>query len=98
MNELNPKKKEDTIDVHGLRPTEAVDKTERALSQAIDNGHTTLRVIVGKGIHSVGGQPVLKKVITETMERYVPPFTVDLGQNSDRVFNLNVTDKRSRSK
>ncbi|KAJ2922208.1 hypothetical protein H1R20_g14890, partial [Candolleomyces eurysporus] len=79
LNELNPKQKEDTIDVHGLRPSEAVDKTERALTQAMDNGLTTLRVIVGKGLHSVGGQPVLKKVITQTMEKQKIACEVDSG-------------------
>jgi len=71
LNELNPKAKEDTIDVHGLRPAEAIDRTERALSDAIAKGMSTLRVIVGKGLHSVGGQPVLKDAIKRNMEKWV---------------------------
>ncbi|KAF6761253.1 hypothetical protein DFP72DRAFT_35594 [Ephemerocybe angulata] len=69
LNELNPKKKENTIDVHGLRPGEAIDRTERALADAMENGVTTLKVIVGKGLHSIGGQPVLKNVVKQSLER-----------------------------
>lgn len=70
LNELGPRKGQGTIDVHGLRPGEAIDRVERALSQAIEDGLSTLKVIVGKGLHSAGGQPVLKGVVKQGLERY----------------------------
>ncbi|EFI28101.1 hypothetical protein CC1G_14128 [Coprinopsis cinerea okayama7 len=77
LNDFNPKRREHTIDVHGLRPSEALEKTEKALLELLKSGHSTLRVIVGKGLHSVNGQPVLKGAITAAMQRQKIPCEVD---------------------
>ncbi|PPR01720.1 hypothetical protein CVT24_001596 [Panaeolus cyanescens] len=57
------------IDVHGLRPREAFDRAERALLEAINQKRPSLRIIVGKGNHSVNNQPTLKPTILREMTR-----------------------------
>jgi len=59
------------IDVHGLRSREAFDRVERALLKVIEQGKSSLRIIVGRGLHSAGGQPVLKNTVQREMLRYV---------------------------
>ena len=59
------------IDVHGLRPREAFDRIERAIVKAVDERKTVIRVIVGKGLHSVNQQPTLKPAVQREMQRYV---------------------------
>lgn len=70
------KQKPDTIDVHGLRPGEAIEKTESALRMALERGQGSLRVIVGKGLHSVNGRAILKAVVQREMERFVSHWLV----------------------
>ncbi|TFK26539.1 hypothetical protein FA15DRAFT_278954 [Coprinopsis marcescibilis] len=80
LNDYNPKKRAHTIDVHGLRPSEALKQTEKALLDLLNAGNTTttcLKVIVGKGLHSVNGQPVLKQTILAAMQRQKIPCMVD---------------------
>jgi DNA-nicking Smr family endonuclease len=59
------------IDVHGLKVPEARARVERALRDALVAGAPRLRVITGRGNHSVDNIPVLKTRITEAMAEYV---------------------------
>ncbi|KDR75065.1 hypothetical protein GALMADRAFT_211384 [Galerina marginata CBS 339.88] len=67
----NPLAKSSEIDVHGLRPREAFDRIERAIVKASEEKRTTVRVIVGKGLHSVNQKPTLKPTVQREMQRYV---------------------------
>jgi DNA-nicking Smr family endonuclease len=58
------------LDVHGLKVPEARSRVERALRDALLAGAPRLRVITGRGNHSVDGIPVLKARIIETMAEY----------------------------
>lgn len=42
--------------------------TEKALRDALTKGHPFIRVIVGKGLHSQGGIPILKGALIRAME------------------------------
>lgn len=44
--------------------------TERALRRAYASNYPYVKVIVGRGLHSQGGKPVLKQAIIRTMEGY----------------------------
>lgn len=66
----NNLQKPDTIDVHGLKPDEALFRTEERLRHLLRNGHSTLNVIVGKGLHSPNGVPAVKNHIVREMQRY----------------------------
>ncbi|KAA1471822.1 hypothetical protein DENSPDRAFT_837918 [Dentipellis sp. KUC8613] len=56
-----------TIDVHRLKVPEAIRRTEIALRDTLVEGGTQLRVITGRGNHSVGKIPVLKLAIVREM-------------------------------
>ncbi|KAG6813284.1 hypothetical protein H0H92_012439 [Tricholoma furcatifolium] len=66
-----------TIDVHGLRVAEAVLQTEQAVRDALAAHAPSVRVIVGKGLHSAAGVPVIKNTIMRTMQGYNVPCKVD---------------------
>lgn len=82
------KQKPDTIDVHGLRPGEAIEKTESALRMALERGQGSLRVIVGKGLHSAGGRAILKAVVQREMERQKIPCRVDVRNTGVLILSL----------
>ncbi|KAF9447947.1 hypothetical protein P691DRAFT_76603 [Macrolepiota fuliginosa MF-IS2] len=67
----NNLQKPGTIDVHGLKPGEALDITEQEFRELLRNGQSTLKVIVGKGLHSKGGIPVVKNYLMTELQRYV---------------------------
>jgi hypothetical protein len=56
--------------VHGLKPDEALRKTEERFMHILRNGQSTLNVIVGKGLHSPNGVPAVKNHIMKEMQRY----------------------------
>ncbi|KAI0063499.1 hypothetical protein BV25DRAFT_1883261 [Artomyces pyxidatus] len=57
-----------TIDVHRLKVPEAVRQTEVAIRNVLVEGGSQLRVITGRGNHSVGKIPVLKLALIKQME------------------------------
>jgi len=65
------------IDLHGLRVGEALSRLEKALRDMLLQDATKLRVIVGKGKHSVNKVPVLKRAVMEEMEKYKIPTAID---------------------
>lgn len=56
-----------TIDLHGLLTTEAVIKTEKAFKTVLEEGGNSLRVIVGKGLHSKQRKVKLKPAVEKAM-------------------------------
>ncbi|THH33321.1 hypothetical protein EUX98_g873 [Antrodiella citrinella] len=65
---LNPEPQ--TIDVHRLVVPEAITEVKRALREARSSGTTELRIITGRGKHSKGNIPVLKKAIIQKLVEY----------------------------
>jgi hypothetical protein len=59
------------IDVHGLRVREALLRVERAVRDMLLLSATDLRVIVGRGNHSVNKIPVLKMAVLKAMRKYI---------------------------
>lgn len=57
--------------MHGLRVPEALRRVEHALRDMLLQNATDLRVIVGRGNHSVNKIPVLKLAVLKAMPRYV---------------------------
>ncbi|KAK0461338.1 uncharacterized protein EV420DRAFT_1640820 [Desarmillaria tabescens] len=56
-----------TIDLHGLLTSEAVIKTEKAFKAVLEEGGNSLRVIVGKGLHSKQRKAKLKPAVEKAM-------------------------------
>ncbi|KAH9817725.1 hypothetical protein DFH28DRAFT_161379 [Melampsora americana] len=84
-----------TIDLHGLYVQESISYTESFIEKEQRmGGPKTLRVIVGKGIHSVHHTPRLKPAIEKMVTKYdlaihVDPHNtgvllLDLGTGKDR--------------
>ncbi|KAJ3570016.1 hypothetical protein NP233_g4675 [Leucocoprinus birnbaumii] len=84
----NHLQKPNTIDVHGLKPEEALRKTEDAFREVLRNGQSTLRVIVGKGLHSKNGVPVVKNYIREVMKNQRIPCEVDPSNAGQLILTL----------
>ncbi|KAK0485725.1 hypothetical protein IW261DRAFT_1329834 [Armillaria novae-zelandiae] len=67
-----------TIDLHGLLTSEAVIKTEKAFKAVLEEGGKSLRVIVGKGLHSKQRKAKLKPAVEKAMIGYVMLFFYNL--------------------
>ena len=61
---------EDTIDLHGLYAQDAIRALRMRLNECQKCGILILIVIVGQGKNSPNGEPVLKPVIGEWLQRY----------------------------
>ncbi|KZV74401.1 DUF1771-domain-containing protein [Peniophora sp. CONT] len=65
------------IDLHGLFVKEAVEFTDKAVVEARRRGDSEIQLIVGKGMHSLGGQAKIKPAIEELMRKYKLVAAVD---------------------
>ncbi|KAF9527274.1 hypothetical protein CPB83DRAFT_856279 [Crepidotus variabilis] len=83
------------IDVHGLRPREAFDRIERAIVKASTEGKSVIRVIVGKGLHSVNQIPTLKPAVMREMQRLQFPCEVD--ERNPGVLNITIPKAQTPS-
>ncbi|KAJ6609862.1 hypothetical protein B0H10DRAFT_2062759 [Mycena sp. CBHHK59/15] len=84
----NPLSKPGEIDVHGLRPREAIHQVETSLYAAFCDGRRELRVIVGRGLHSPAGVPVLRPAIMKEMLKHKIPCRTLLGNDGLLVLTL----------
>ncbi|KAH9485001.1 Smr domain-containing protein [Psilocybe cubensis] len=80
--------KSNEIDVHGLRPREAFDRVERAIIKANEEKRTTVRVIVGKGKHSIDQRPTLKPAVQREMQRLGIKCEVDARNQGVLIVSL----------
>ncbi|KIY74339.1 hypothetical protein CYLTODRAFT_336212, partial [Cylindrobasidium torrendii FP15055 ss-10] len=65
------------VDVHGLLVAEAVKQTEKAFRQVLLENRKSLKVIVGKGLHSKDGVAKLKPAIQAAMAKHGISCSVD---------------------
>ncbi|KZT22602.1 hypothetical protein NEOLEDRAFT_1180838 [Neolentinus lepideus HHB14362 ss-1] len=66
-----------TIDVHRLRVGEAIRETEKAIRDLLGDNGRDLRVITGRGNHSVNKMPVLKVALLKHLQSIQFPARVD---------------------
>ncbi|TFK53722.1 hypothetical protein OE88DRAFT_1273703 [Heliocybe sulcata] len=66
-----------TIDVHRLRVGEAIRETEKAIRDQLGDNGRELRVITGRGNHSVNRVPVLKVALLRHLQSIQFPARVD---------------------
>jgi len=57
------------VDLHGLYVKEAIQYADKAIQEAKARGETTVRLIVGKGMHSRDGRGKLGPAIEQVMEK-----------------------------
>ncbi|PBK94671.1 Smr-domain-containing protein [Armillaria gallica] len=67
--ENNRNRKPGKIDLHGLHVKEAIAHTDAALKEAKRRGDSEIRIIVGKGLHSEGGEARIKPAIMALMRK-----------------------------
>lgn len=60
----------DEVDLHGLYTAEAITRTEQEVAQRQRRGDQTVRIIVGKGIHSKDHVAHIKPAIEDLMRKY----------------------------
>lgn len=78
FKETNRRSPPGTIDLHGLYVHESISYTECFIEkEQRTGGQKTLRVIVGKGIHSAGHIPRLKPAIENMVTKYDLAIHVD---------------------
>ncbi|KAK0477556.1 hypothetical protein IW261DRAFT_265442 [Armillaria novae-zelandiae] len=58
------------IDLHHLRVKEAIARTDAAIEEATRRGDSKLRIIVGKGLHSEGGEARVRPAIKALMRKH----------------------------
>ncbi|KAF8647175.1 hypothetical protein AX16_007004 [Volvariella volvacea WC 439] len=82
------------IDLHGLYVKEAIAYTDEALENAKGRGITELRVIVGKGLHSTGGNAKIKPAIEELMRKHRLQAELDPRNAGVLIIQTNSTTNR----
>lgn len=60
----------DEVDLHGLYTAEAISRTEQEVAMRQQRGDQSVRVIVGKGIHSKDHVAHIKPAIEDLMRKY----------------------------
>ncbi|KAK0184062.1 hypothetical protein F5146DRAFT_330477 [Armillaria mellea] len=77
------------IDLHGLYVKEAIAYTDTALKEAKLRGDSEIRLIVGKGSHSEGGEAILRPAIKGLMHKYQLVAEFDPSNSGVLVVGLN---------
>ncbi|KAK4685551.1 hypothetical protein P7C73_g4596, partial [Tremellales sp. Uapishka_1] len=98
FTENNEQSQAGTIDLHGLYVKEAIEETEKAIQNAQGQGLTTLRVIVGKGIHSQGHVAKIKPAVEDLMVRYNLTAHIDPSNTGVLLVNLKGQQGGGRSR
>lgn len=57
------------VDLHGLYVKEAINRADRFIQLAKSTGHSQVKLIVGKGLHSHGGVAKIKSAIEELIQK-----------------------------
>ncbi|KAK0219036.1 hypothetical protein IW262DRAFT_1559032, partial [Armillaria fumosa] len=77
------------IDLHRLRVKEAIARTDAALEEAKRRGYSKIRIIVGKGLHSEGGEAKVRPAIKGLMRKYQLVAKFDRSNSGVLVVKLN---------
>ncbi|KAG8808859.1 hypothetical protein FRC17_003740 [Serendipita sp. 399] len=86
----------DEVDLHGLYVKEAISRTEQAVLAAQQRGDPTVRLIVGKGLHSQGHVAKLKPAIEELMVKYQLAAQLDPHNAGVLIVQLNSAERGER--
>ncbi len=65
---LRKRPDEDTLDLHGCTREESRIRVEVFLRECVDAGMKKVSIIHGRGLHSEGGQGILKQVVREELK------------------------------
>jgi DNA-nicking Smr family endonuclease len=69
LGALKRKVDEDVLDLHGHTSAESITLVENFLTMSVANGFQKVRIVHGRGLHSEGGQGVLKRVVLQELRK-----------------------------
>ena len=70
VNEIRRMKAQDELDLHEMKLEEALAQVKAFLDSCSSRGLKKVRIVTGKGIHSKGGEAVLRPQVTEMCRRH----------------------------
>ncbi len=70
INEIRRMKAQDTLDLHSFTLEEAMVRTRNFLAASKQKGLRKVLIITGKGIHSAGGESVLRPTILNIVQNH----------------------------
>ncbi len=70
INEIRRMKAQDTLDLHNCTLDEAIAMTRSFLNSSKQKGLRKVLIITGKGIHSAGGEAVLRPTISNVVSNH----------------------------
>ncbi len=70
INAVRKMSAQDELDLHEMKLEEAVKATGEFLDQSYRHGLRKVRIITGKGIHSKGGEAVLRPAVTAVCQSH----------------------------
>ncbi len=68
LGNLKRKEDEDTLDLHGFTREESLAQIRGFLARCVAQGMKKVSIIHGRGLHSEGGQGVLKQVVLRELK------------------------------
>lgn len=70
INQIRRMSAQDELDLHEMLLDDAVAATQSFLDSSYSKGLKKVRIITGKGIHSKGGEAVLRPAVTEVCRNH----------------------------
>ncbi|KAJ8483029.1 hypothetical protein ONZ45_g14748 [Pleurotus djamor] len=93
FEENNKDNNPNRIDLHGLYVDEAIAHTDRAIKHAKQRGDSSVRLIVGKGLHSTTG-PKVKPAIETFLKKHHLQVSLDPQNAGVLIVQLNTRQRR----
>jgi len=94
FTENNKNSKPGEIDLHGLYVKEAIIRADQSIQLAKSTGHSQVKLIVGKGLHSHGGVAKIKPAIEELIQKH--KLVAQLDPNNSGVLIAYLDSSRSQ--
>ncbi|KAI0035897.1 hypothetical protein K488DRAFT_42349, partial [Vararia minispora EC-137] len=89
----NTDSKPGEVDLHGLYVKEAIQYTDKAILEAQQRGDPEIHLIVGKGLHSLGGHAKIKPAIEDLMRKH--DLVAALDPDNNGVLIVQISGRRS---
>ena len=83
---------DEELDLHGKTKTESILELMVFLSDCKSNDYEKVRIITGKGLHSRGGEGVLKQYVEDFLHKHKYTFSnakINEGGEGAIIVNLN---------
>ncbi|KAG8957946.1 hypothetical protein FRC03_009667 [Tulasnella sp. 419] len=96
FKENNRELPKNELDLHGLYVKEAIERAEDAVINAKARGDPRIRIIVGKGLHSIDGVQKIKPAIEDLTAKHRLTTILDPDNAGVLVINLQGQERKAR--